>query len=53
MKRLILLIIISLLLPLASFSQSQAADYRKIKIAVLDFQQNGAFDSADVGKILD
>lgn len=52
MKRLILLIIFTFLIPLASFKQSQAADYRKIKIAVLDFQQNGAFDSADVGKIV-
>ena len=52
MKRLILLIIFSLLLPLASLNTAQAAEYRKIKIAVLDFQQNGTFDSADVGKIV-
>jgi WD40 repeat protein/TolB-like protein len=29
-----------------------SADFRKIKVAVLDFQQNGTFDSHDMGKIV-
>ena len=31
---------------------SAAADYHKIKVAVLDFQQQGAFANQDVGKIV-
>jgi WD40 repeat protein/curli biogenesis system outer membrane secretion channel CsgG len=29
-----------------------SSDFRKIKVAVLDFQQNGTFDSHDIGKIV-
>lgn len=31
---------------------ASAAEYKKIKVAVVDFQENGAFDVKDVGKIV-
>lgn len=31
---------------------SEAAEFQKIKVAVLDFQQNGSFSNQDVGKIV-
>lgn len=53
MKRLVMLVLLALIFPILTVQTTQAAsEYRKIKIAVLDFQQNGAFDSADVGKIV-
>lgn len=52
MYRLILLILVALLLALPTAETGHCADYRKIKIAVMDFQQNGTFDTADVGKIV-
>lgn len=53
MKRLIsFLLCFALVFSLCHLTESEAADYRKIKIAVMDFQQNGTFDSADVGKIV-
>ncbi len=53
MKRLLpILITIILLIPFFIAERSSAADYRKTKIAVLDFIQNGEFDSDDVGKIV-
>src|SRR6185369_2737177 len=33
-------------------STGSSTDFRKIKVAVLDFQQNGTFDSHDFGKIV-
>jgi WD40 repeat protein/TolB-like protein len=48
-KRVLLLsLAILLLCPL----RPAQADFKKIKIAVLDFQQNGRFDTPDVGKMV-
>ncbi|HEY6837251.1 MAG TPA: FlgO family outer membrane protein, partial [Geobacteraceae bacterium] len=45
-----LLLAIGMLLLLAP--APARADFKKIKIAVLDFQQNGRFDTPDVGKMV-
>lgn len=50
MKFFRLLMILALLL--SALCNSAAAEYKKTKIAVLDFQQNGPFESPDVGKIV-
>lgn len=42
---------IFLLLSVSAYA-APSADYRKIKVAVLDFQQNGQFESNDIGKIV-
>ena len=51
MKSLVRLAICVVLLA-ALCGQAVAADYRKIKVAVLDFQQQGIFNNQDVGKIV-
>jgi len=50
MKFLRLIMILALLL--SALCGPAAAEYKKAKIAVLDFQQNGPFESSDVGKIV-
>jgi len=53
MKRLIVLIVAVLILPLLLQTASFAADFRKTKIAVLDFQLQGeGFETKDMGIIV-
>ncbi len=53
MKRLIILLLTVLILPLLLQNVSSAADFRKAKIAVLDFQLQGeGFETKDMGVIV-
>ena len=49
--RIVASIIALLWLLVASALPVSAAEYRKIKVAVLDFQQQGSFETAGVGRI--
>jgi WD40 repeat protein/TolB-like protein len=49
LQRVLLFTIGALILCLPNSAQ---ADFRKIKVAVLDFQQNGKFETPDVGKMV-
>lgn len=50
-KTLLLSMAMIFLLSVSAYA-APSADYRKIKVAVLDFQQNGQFESNDIGKIV-
>jgi WD40 repeat protein len=51
MKKLLTLFTI-IAVTLCSAACVSAAEYKKIKVAVVDFQENGTFDVKDVGKIV-
>lgn len=50
--RLVLTVVVCILVSLTAASSVSAAEYRKTKVAVLDFQQQGGFANQDVGKIV-
>jgi len=53
MKRILYILVCSLVLAYSVLVQPAAAEFKKTKIAVLDFQlQGGKHDSADMGKIV-
>lgn len=52
MMRVVLRGVLSALVLFTLTTVAAAADYHKIKVAVLDFQQQGAFANQDVGKIV-
>ncbi|NVN99384.1 MAG: hypothetical protein HXX17_08675 [Geobacteraceae bacterium] len=52
LNSLILLLPVCILLFAASAYSAPSSDFRKIKVAVLDFQQNGQFETSDIGKIV-
>jgi TolB-like protein len=50
---LLLILLLSIFLQSGSVhAAGSSTDFRKIKVAVLDFQQNGVFETNDIGKIV-